>query len=119
MDLDDAPRHPLPPAPRPTPDFFSHHLLRPGLLGNIPCLALNYDLEEEYLAIVESFGAMVVTKVTSTGTFKKRQRLNSPSKLDEFLLDLTTEEEEEREGKDVLSLFSSSRSNSLFKSYCK
>ncbi|KAH9557399.1 hypothetical protein CY35_07G083200 [Sphagnum magellanicum] len=59
---------------------------------------------------------MVVTKVTSTGTFKKRQRLNSPSKLDEFLLDLTTEEEE-REGKDVLSLFSSSRSNSLFKSY--
>jgi hypothetical protein len=50
---------------------------------------------------------MVVTKVTSTGTLKKRQRLNSPSKLDDFLLDLTTEEEE-TEGKDVLSLFSSS-----------
>jgi hypothetical protein len=54
--------------------------------------------------------------VTSTDTFKKRQRLNSPCKLDDFLLDLTTEEEE-REGKDVLSLLSSSRSNGLFKSY--
>jgi hypothetical protein len=81
-------------------------------------LAVKITIRRYILAIVESFRAMVVTEVTSAGTFKKRQRLNSPSKLDDFLLDLTTEEEE-REGKDVLSLFSSSRSNGLFKSYCK
>jgi hypothetical protein len=79
-------------------------------------LAVKITIRRYILAIVESFRAMVVTEVTSAGTFKKRQRLNSPSKLDDFLLDLTTEEEE-REGKDVLSLFSSSRSNGLFKSY--